>query len=81
MFFIERFVIETSNRAWKLKGIVPFLIVESDWRGTNPPLTPTISPNISNQNFTIDILFHIVESSGKKFFEDDNPPQPSAQGL
>jgi hypothetical protein len=42
----------------------------------NPPLTPTISPNISNQNFEIAILFNVVESSGSYVFEDDNPPTP-----
>jgi hypothetical protein len=41
-----------------------FLIDRSDWRATNPPLTPTISLNTSNQNFEIAIFFHIVEKSG-----------------
>jgi hypothetical protein len=38
-----------------------------------PPLTPTISPNKSNQNFEIAILFNLVERSGNYVFEDDNP--------
>jgi hypothetical protein len=28
-----------------VNAIVPFLIVESDWKKTNTPLTPTISQN------------------------------------
>jgi hypothetical protein len=55
-----------------LKGLVPSLIVESDWRTSNPPLTPTISPNTSNQNFEIAILFNVVERSRNYVFEDDN---------
>ena len=31
---------------WKFKGLVPFLIVEIDLRTTNPPIMPTIPPNI-----------------------------------
>ena len=53
---------------------MPFLIVESDWRITNTPLTPTISPNTSNQNFEIAILFDVVKKSGNYVFEDDTPP-------
>jgi len=48
-----------------LKGLVPFLIFESDWRATNAPLTPTISPNTSNQNFEIATLFNVIETPGK----------------
>jgi hypothetical protein len=39
---------------------VPFLIVDSDWRANSPP-TPTISPNTSNRNLEIAILFSIVD--------------------
>ena len=46
---------------------------------TNAPLMPTISPNTSNQNFEIAILFNVFESSGNLVFEDDNPPH-SPQG-
>jgi hypothetical protein len=53
---------------------VPFLIVESDWRATNAPLTPTIFPNTSNKDFEIAILFHAVQSSGNYTFEQDTPP-------
>jgi hypothetical protein len=52
---------------------VVFSIVESDWRATNPPLTPTISPNTCNQNFEISILSNVDKSSGNYGFEDDNP--------
>ena len=56
-----------------MKWLVPFLIVESDWKATNTPSTPTIYPNTSNQNFEIAILFNVVESFGNKVFKDDNP--------
>jgi hypothetical protein len=52
-----------SSFDWKLKKLLPFLIVESDWRATSPPFTPTFSPNTSNENCEIVILFKIVESS------------------
>jgi hypothetical protein len=41
---------------------VPVLIFKSDWKATNTPSTPTISPNTSNQNFEIAILFSVVGS-------------------
>jgi hypothetical protein len=44
-----------------LEWLVPFLIVESDWKATNTPSTPTISPETSNQNFEISILFSVVD--------------------
>jgi hypothetical protein len=59
---------------WKLKGLVAFLIVKSDWGATNPTLTPTISPNTSNQNFEIAILLNVVERYGIFVSEDDTPP-------
>jgi hypothetical protein len=31
---------------WKIKGLVPFSVAESDLRATNPPLSPIFSPNI-----------------------------------
>jgi hypothetical protein len=52
---------------------VPILIVESDWRATNPTLPPTIYPNTSNQHFEIAILFNVVERHGNHVFEDDKP--------
>jgi hypothetical protein len=48
---------------------VPFLIVEREWKATNTPSMPTISPNTSNQKFEITILFNIVESSGNYIFD------------
>jgi hypothetical protein len=54
---------------------LPFLIVESEWRVINPPLTPTISPKTFNQSLEIAILFNIVESSGNYVFKDDKPPR------
>ena len=44
--FIEIFVVETWKKGsfdWKFKGLVPFLIVESDLKATNLPLTPIFS--------------------------------------
>jgi hypothetical protein len=46
---------------WKLEQPMPFLIVKRDWKATNTPSTPTISPNTSNENFEIAILFSIVD--------------------
>jgi hypothetical protein len=43
-----------------LKGLEPFLIVESDWKATNTPSKPTLYPNASNPNFEIAILFRVV---------------------
>ena len=57
----------------KLK--LPFLIVESEWRVINPPLTPTISPNTFNQSLEIAILFNVVESSRNYVFKDEKPPR------
>jgi hypothetical protein len=56
-----------------MKGLVPILTVKSDWKATNPPLIPTISPNTSNQNIEIGILFNVIENSGYCVFEDDKP--------
>jgi hypothetical protein len=39
-----------------------------------PPVMPTISPNTSNKNFEIGILFNVVENSGNFVFEDYKPP-------
>jgi hypothetical protein len=54
---------------------LPFLIVKSEWRVINPPLTPTISSKTSNQRLEIAILFNLVESSGNYVFKDDKPPR------
>jgi hypothetical protein len=58
---------------WKLKWLVPFLIVESDGKATNTPSKPTISPMTYNKNFVIAILFYTVESSGNYVFKQDTP--------
>ena len=39
------------------------------------PPTPFISPNTSNQNFVIAILFNVVQRSENHIFEDDSPGQ------
>jgi hypothetical protein len=57
-----------------MKWLVPFLIVESDWKATDTPSPPTISPNTSNKDFEIVILFHAVQSSGNYTFEQDILP-------
>jgi hypothetical protein len=41
---------------WKLNRLVPFFIVQIDWKATNTLSTPTISPNISNQSFEMVIF-------------------------
>ena len=61
---------EKGSFDWKFKGQEPFLIVKSDWRATNPRLTPTISQNTFNQNFEI----NIVERSRNYIFKDATPP-------
>jgi hypothetical protein len=53
---------------------VPFLIVESDWRATISPFTPTFSPNTFNQNFEITVLFNVVLISRNLVFGDNSPP-------
>ena len=61
--FIEKLCrrnLKKDSFEWKFKALVSFLIVEIDWRITNTPLTSTISPNTSDQNFEIAILFDIV---------------------
>ena len=63
----------------KLRGLVPFFIVESDWRAINPSLTLTISPNTSHQNFEITIMLNVVERFGNYVFDDDNPPPQSSR--
>ena len=66
---------------WKLNGLVPFLIVENHWWATNPPPTPTISPNISNQNFEIAVLFKAIERSKIMSFRmTTHPHSPQAKG-
>ena len=65
---------EKSSFDLELKGLMPVLIVESDWRATNPPPTPSIFPNTSNQNFKTVILFNVIDRSGNYIVEDDNPP-------
>ena len=65
----------------EIKGLVPFLIVESDWRATSPP-TPIISPNTSNQTFEIAILFSLVDFQIENMFlRRTVPPTLSARVL
>jgi hypothetical protein len=45
-----------------------------DSKATETPSMPTISPNTSNKDFEIDILFHAVQSSGNYAVEEDTPP-------
>ena len=52
-----------------------FLIVESDWKATDIPLMPTISPNTFNQSLEIVILLNVVESSGNYVFKDEKSPR------
>ena len=57
----------------EIEWLVPFLIVKSDWKATNTPSAPTISPNTSNRNFEIAILFDVVKRSGNFVFENETP--------
>ena len=34
---------------------------------------PIVSPNTSNKNFELTILFNVIERSGNYFFRDDKP--------
>ena len=73
---------EKGSFDWKLEQLVPLLIVESDWKAANNPSTPTISPNTSNQNFKIAILFRVTDFQRENmFFEEVTPPQPLGQGF
>ena len=54
--------------------------VKSEWRATIPPPSPTIFPNISNENFEIAILFNVVAMFGNHVFEDECP-QPLLRAL
>jgi hypothetical protein len=51
-----------------LEWLVPFLLVESDWRTNSPLPTPIIPPNTSNQNFEIAILFSVVDFQIENMF-------------
>ena len=58
----------------KLRGLMPFLMVESK---RSP--TPIIAPKTSDLHFYIAIFFNIVERSENYVFEDNNPlPPPKA---
>jgi hypothetical protein len=35
-------------------------MVKSDWKATNTPSMPTVSPNTANQNFERAVLFYVV---------------------
>jgi hypothetical protein len=78
--FVVKETSKTAHSIEKLKEQVPFLMVKSDWRATNPLLTLTISKNTSNKNFKTAILFNVIEKSGNYVFEDDNPHSPQSKG-
>jgi hypothetical protein len=60
---------------------VPFLIVESEWKANNTPSKPTISLNISNQNFEIAILFSVVDFQTEiMFLRRPLPHSPQGKG-
>jgi hypothetical protein len=64
-----------------LEWLVPFLIVESDWKATNTPFTITISPNKSNQNFDVAILFSVVDFKIEiRFLTRTLPHMPQGKG-
>jgi hypothetical protein len=58
------------------------LIVESDLKATNTPSTPAISPNTSNQNFEIAILFSVVDFPIEiMFLRRTVPHNPQGKGF
>ena len=63
---------------WKLEGLVPFLIVESE--GNQNPSHVSISSKTSNQNFQIAILFNVVKRSGNYVLKNETPFLHSPQG-
>ena len=65
---------ERGSFNWKLEWLVPFLIVESDWKATNTPSTPTISQNTYNQNCEIAIFFSVVDFQIENIFLRRIPP-------
>ena len=66
---------------WIFKGLVSFLIVESDWRATSPLPTPIIPPNTSNQNFEIVILSSVVDFQIENMFLRTLPYNPRGKGF
>jgi hypothetical protein len=72
---------EKGSFNWKLEGLVPFSIVESDWKATNTLSTPTISKNTPNQNFEITILFSVVDFHIEMMFSRRTlPHSPQGKG-
>ena len=55
-------------------------MIKSDWRATNPPPTPIISQDPSNQNLEIAIFFNMIERVGNYVLKDDKLPPNSPQG-
>ena len=61
---------------------MPFSIVESNWRATNPPLMPTISSNTSNQNFEIAVFLSVVDFQIENMFlRRKLPHNPQGKGF
>ena len=58
---------------WILKLLVPFLIIESDWRVKSPLSSLIISPKSSHQNIEVAIMFRVVGRSSVYVFQVDNP--------
>ena len=56
---------------WKLKGLLPFLIVKNDWRANNPSSHAHHFSKHIQSNSDIVILFSVIEKSGNYAFEDD----------
>jgi hypothetical protein len=66
--------IEKGSFNWKLEWLLPFLIFEKNWEATNIPTTPTSSPNTSNQNFEMTILFSVVDFQTEIMFWRGHSP-------
>ena len=91
LFRPEHFVLKKLSQKLE-KELIPLeieraivlLIVKSDWKVTNPPPSPNISPDTFNQNCEIAFLFNTVERSGIMSFVTTPSPSPSklsGQGL
>jgi hypothetical protein len=64
----------------EIRRACALLIIETDCRIVNTPLIPTISPNTSNQNFEIAILFDVVKKSGNYVLRMTLPHSPQGKG-
>ena len=65
----------------KFEGLVPFLIVESDWKATSPLHAHYSPKHIQLEFWDNNFVQHNWFPDRKYVFEEDTPPQPSGQGF